>query len=47
MKIKHIKEFAVLAKTCNFQEAAERLYISASSLSKHVKALCSGSEKAG
>ncbi|MGM9608089.1 MAG: LysR family transcriptional regulator [Oscillospiraceae bacterium] len=37
MEVKLMKEFIVLAETCNFQEAAERLYISASSLSKHVK----------
>jgi DNA-binding transcriptional LysR family regulator len=34
-----IKEFIVLAETCNFQEAAERSYISLSSLSKHIKAI--------
>ncbi|MGN1003438.1 MAG: LysR family transcriptional regulator [Oscillospiraceae bacterium] len=39
MEVKLMKEFIVLAETCNFQEAAERLYISASSLSKHVKTM--------
>lgn len=34
-----MQEFIVLAETCSFQEAAERLYISSSSLSKHVKAM--------
>ena len=37
MDVKLIREFIVLAETCNFLEAAERLYISASALSKHVK----------
>ncbi len=39
MEIKLMREFITLAETCSFQEAAERLYISASSLSKHVKAM--------
>jgi DNA-binding transcriptional LysR family regulator len=39
METGFIKEFIVLAETCNFQEAAERSYISLSSLSKHIKAL--------
>jgi DNA-binding transcriptional LysR family regulator len=39
MEIGFIKEFIVLAETCNFQEAAERSYISLSSLSKHIKAI--------
>ena len=39
MEIKLMKEFIVLAETCSFQEAAERLYISSSSLSKHVKTM--------
>ncbi len=36
MEIKYINEFRVLAEVCNFQEAAEQLYISLSTLSKHV-----------
>lgn len=39
MEIKFIKEFLVLAEMCNFQEAAEMLYISTSSLSKHIKTI--------
>jgi DNA-binding transcriptional LysR family regulator len=35
----HIKEFAVLAECPSFSEAADRLYISQSSLSKHIRAL--------
>ena len=34
-----IKEFVMLADCLNFSEAAERLFISQSSLSKHIKAL--------
>ena len=37
--IRDINEFIILAKTCNYQEAAEMLYISQSSLSKHIQAL--------
>jgi len=36
MDIKYFNEFRVLADVCNYQEAAERLYISLSSLSKHI-----------
>lgn len=39
MEIKLMQEFIILAETCSFQEAAERLYISSSSLSKHVKTM--------
>ncbi len=39
MDVKLMKEFIVLAETCSFQEAAERLYISSSALSKHVKTM--------
>lgn len=39
MDVKLMKEFTVLAETCSFQEAAERLYISSSALSKHVKTM--------
>jgi DNA-binding transcriptional LysR family regulator len=39
MEINYIKEFVVLAETCNFLEAAERLFISQSSLSKHIKTI--------
>ncbi len=37
MEINHLKEFVVLAQTGNFMEAAEILYSSQSSLSKHIK----------
>lgn len=33
------REFVVLAQTCNYLQAADQLYISQSSLSKHIKAL--------
>jgi LysR family transcriptional regulator, transcription activator of glutamate synthase operon len=37
MEINHLKEFVVLAQTGNFLEAADLLYISQSTLSKHIK----------
>jgi DNA-binding transcriptional LysR family regulator len=37
--IRHVKEFAVLAEVQNYLEASELLFISQSSLSKHIKAL--------
>lgn len=37
MEINYLKEFVVLAKTSNFMEAADLLYISQSTLSKHIK----------
>ncbi len=36
MDLKLLREFIVLARTCNYQEAAELLFISQSSLSKHI-----------
>lgn len=39
MELSHLKEFIVLAKIENYLEAAENLYISQSSLSKHIKSL--------
>lgn len=39
MEINYIKEFVVLAEKENFLEAAETLFISQSSLSKHIQAL--------
>lgn len=39
MEINYIKEFVVLADKRNYMEAAESLFISQSSLSKHIKAL--------
>ncbi len=39
MEISYFREFVVLAETRNFGEAAERLFIGQSSLSKHVKTL--------
>ena len=39
MELNYIKEFVILAETENFLEAAESLFISQSSLSKHIKTL--------
>lgn len=39
MEINYIKEFVILAETENFLEAADSLFISQSSLSKHIKCL--------
>lgn len=39
MNIDYICEFPVLAETCNFMDAAEQLFISQSSLSRHLKSL--------
>ncbi|MDY3918223.1 MAG: LysR family transcriptional regulator [Candidatus Limivivens sp.] len=39
MDINYFKEFSVLAETKNYWEAAERLYINQSTLSKHIKAM--------
>ena len=39
METSHIREFAMLAECLNFSETAERLFISQSSLSKHIRAL--------
>lgn len=39
MKTEYIREFVVLAETQNFLQAAEQLFISQSSLSKHMKVL--------
>ena len=39
MEIDYICEFAVLAETCSFSEAAEQLFISQSELSRHLRAL--------
>jgi LysR family transcriptional regulator, transcription activator of glutamate synthase operon len=39
MEINHLREFVVLAQTGNFMEAADILYSSQSSLSKHIKAI--------
>jgi len=39
MDISYLKEFRVLAEICNYQEAAEQLYISLSALSKHISRL--------
>lgn len=37
MELLNLREFVDLAKTCNFMESAENLFISASTLSKHIK----------
>ena len=39
MEIDYWREFVVLAQTCNFQEAAEILYSSQSTLSKHIQCI--------
>lgn len=39
MEIEYIKEFVVLAETENYLEAAESLFISQSTLSKHIKVI--------
>lgn len=39
MKLSYFKEFIVLAETANFWEAAERLYLNQSTLSKHIRAM--------
>ena len=39
MEINYLKEFVVLAQTGNFMEAAELLYVSQSTLSKHIKSI--------
>ncbi|MCD7954525.1 MAG: LysR family transcriptional regulator [Lachnospiraceae bacterium] len=37
MDIEFLREFLVLSKTCSFQEASEKLYITNSTLSKHIQ----------
>ena len=37
MELLNLQEFVDLAKTCNFMESADNLFISASTLSKHIK----------
>lgn len=39
MELNQVKEFIALTKTENYLEAAENLFISQSSLSKHIKSL--------
>ncbi|MBQ9196058.1 MAG: LysR family transcriptional regulator [Clostridia bacterium] len=39
MELKYIREFVSLAETGNYFETAERLFITTSSLSRHIKAL--------
>ena len=39
MEIDYVNEFLVLAKVLNYSDAADRLFISQSSLFKHIKAL--------
>ena len=39
MDVERCREFVVLAQTCNYLQAADQLFISQSSLSKHIKAL--------
>lgn len=39
MKLDHIHEFVILAKSGNYLQAAETLFISQSTLSKHIKSL--------
>jgi len=39
MRLEYLEDFVVLAETMNFEEAAFRLYISQSTLSKHIQSL--------
>lgn len=39
MELNYLQEFVTLARNCHFQEAAAQLFISQSSLSKHIKAI--------
>lgn len=39
MNIQYLKEFQVLAETLNYWEAAERLFLNQSTLSKHIKTI--------
>ena len=39
MNLIYLQEFLVLAETCNYREAADRLYMAQSSLSKHIISL--------
>ena len=39
MEIEYIRQFALLARDCHFQSAADELFISQSTLSKHIAAL--------
>lgn len=39
MELSYLREFAALAQTCQFQETADRLFMSQSSLSKHIKTI--------
>ena len=39
LNINYFKEFVILAETCNYWAASERLFIGQSSLSKHIKTL--------
>lgn len=39
MDISYFREFVILAETCNYWAAADRLFIGQSSLSKHIKTL--------
>lgn len=39
MEINYLKEFVALAQTCQFQKTADDLFISQSSLSKHIKVI--------
>ena len=39
MEIEYTCEFVVLAETCNYMEAADRLFVSQSALSRHIKTL--------
>ena len=39
MNIKYLEEFLTLADTLNYSEAADKLYISQSTLSKHIIAI--------
>lgn len=39
MELEHMREFLVLSELCNYNEAAEQLFLSQSALFKHIKSL--------
>lgn len=39
MELEHVREFLVLSELCNYNEAADRLFLSQSALFKHIKSL--------
>lgn len=39
MKLEYLEDFVVLAETMNYEQAAFKLYVSQSTLSKHIQSL--------